>query len=68
MAIQLLTDGSFRIRVVTGNTSEVFPEEVSVTFNDVRGIEEAKGEVMEIVEYLRDPDKFSRLGGRLPKG
>tara|TARA_B100002051_G_C16722753_1_gene633468 strand:+ start:162 stop:2057 length:1896 start_codon:yes stop_codon:yes gene_type:complete len=39
-----------------------------VTFNDVAGVEEAKEEVEEIVEFLRDPRKFSRLGGKIPKG
>tara|TARA_B100000686_G_scaffold182134_1_gene189158 strand:- start:177 stop:2066 length:1890 start_codon:yes stop_codon:yes gene_type:complete len=39
-----------------------------VTFNDVAGIDEAKEEVEEIVEFLRDPRKFKRLGGKIPKG
>ena len=41
---------------------------VKVTFADVAGIEEAKNEVQEIIEFLRDPQKFSRLGGKIPKG
>ena len=39
-----------------------------ITFNDVAGIEEAKEEVEEVVEFLRDPKKFSRLGGKIPRG
>jgi cell division protease FtsH len=39
-----------------------------VTFDDVAGIEEAKEELHEIIEFLRDPKKFTRLGGRIPKG
>lgn len=39
-----------------------------VTFEDVAGIDEAKEELQEIIEFLRDPKKFTRLGGRIPKG
>ena len=43
-------------------------DQVRVTFADVAGVEEAKEEVMELVEFLRDPGKFQRLGGKLPSG
>ena len=42
--------------------------EVKVTFKDVAGIDEAKEELEEIIDFLRDPQKFTRLGGRIPKG
>ena len=43
-------------------------DQISVTFADVAGVDEAKEEVQEIVEFLRDPSKFQRLGGRIPRG
>jgi cell division protease FtsH len=39
-----------------------------VTFEDVAGVDEAKADLQEIVEFLRDPQKFQRLGGRIPRG
>jgi len=41
---------------------------VKITFADVAGVEEAKAEVEEIIEFLKDPQKFSKLGGKIPKG
>ena len=46
----------------------ISPDTLKVTFADVAGADEAKEELQEIIEFLKDPAKFSRLGGRLPKG
>ena len=43
-------------------------EHTNITFDDVAGVEEAKEEVMEIVDFLKNPKKFQRLGGRIPRG
>ncbi|CAF0875114.1 unnamed protein product [Rotaria sp. Silwood1] len=47
---------------------EVHPEDVKVNFSDVRGADEAKDELMDIVAYLKDSERYTKLGARLPKG
>ena len=53
--------GKSRARLLTENQTRV-------TFDDVAGVEESKAELEEIIAFLRDPKKFTRLGGRIPKG
>ncbi len=53
--------GKSRARLLTEKSGRI-------TFEDVAGVEEAKQEVQEVVEFLRDPQKFQRLGGKIPKG
>jgi len=53
--------GKSRAKLLSENTQKV-------TFNDVSGIEEAKEELEEIIAFLKDPKKFTKLGGRIPKG
>lgn len=57
----------FQTNLGRGKSARVI-QRPTVTFSEVAGIEEAKGEVQEIVDFLRDPKKFQRLGGNLPKG
>ena len=59
---RLLAFGKSRARLVTPETH------TRVTFEDVAGIDEAKEELREIIEFLRDPKRFQRLGGKIPKG
>jgi len=56
-----LSFGKSRARLIS-------EERKKVTFSDVAGIDEAKDEVVEIIEFLKDPPKFQKLGGRIPKG
>lgn len=55
------TFGKSRAKLVTDSSKRV-------TFEDVAGVDEAKEELKEIIEFLKDPQKFQRLGGRIPKG
>jgi cell division protease FtsH len=58
---QALSFGKSRARLYS-------EKNIKVTFNDVAGCDEAKEELKEIVEFLKDPKKFQRLGGKMPKG
>ncbi|MBN1887065.1 MAG: ATP-dependent zinc metalloprotease FtsH [Thermoflexales bacterium] len=58
---QALSFGKSRARMFTG-------EQPTVTFDDVAGVDESKQELAEIVEFLKEPDKFIQLGARIPKG
>ncbi|XP_060920170.1 ATP-dependent zinc metalloprotease YME1L1-like isoform X2 [Labrus mixtus] len=60
---------SVRFRTTSGLDSAVDPIQMkNVTFDHVKGVEEAKNELQEVVEFLRNPQKFTVLGGKLPKG
>ncbi|KAK5648715.1 hypothetical protein RI129_003607 [Pyrocoelia pectoralis] len=69
IVVSLMASASGSIfRIQLGNQVEVDPEEIHVTFDDVKGADEAKQELKDVVEFLKNPDKFSSLGGKLPKG
>jgi cell division protease FtsH len=59
---------SGRIPALESKTRTANPDEQTVTFDDVAGVDEAKEEVAEIVNFLREPSRFSAIGGRIPKG
>uniref|UniRef100_A0A8C5N6K1 ATP-dependent zinc metalloprotease YME1L1 n=1 Tax=Gouania willdenowi TaxID=441366 RepID=A0A8C5N6K1_GOUWI len=60
---------SVRFRTTSGLDSAVDPVQMkNVTFEHVKGVEEAKNELQEVVEFLKNPQKFTALGGKLPKG
>jgi len=59
---RILSFGKVRARIQSEKDAE------KVTFNDVAGVDEAKEELQEVIEFLKDPKKFQRLGGKIPKG
>ncbi len=65
---QMQTGGNKAMSFGKSKARLVSDKSVKVTFADVAGIEEAKAEVQEIIDFLKDPQKFSKLGGKIPKG
>jgi cell division protease FtsH len=68
LAFTLYRVTSGRIPALESKTREADSEATTVTFDDVAGVDEAKEEVKELVDFLREPDRFSAIGGRIPKG
>ena len=60
---QIFNIGKSRAQLYDKNSSNV-----NVTFKDVAGLEEAKVEIMEVVDFLKNPEKYTKLGGKIPKG
>ena len=65
---QMQTGGGRALSFGRSKAKLVTDQSTKVTFEDVAGIEEAKEELGEIIDFLKDPKKFTRLGGRIPKG
>lgn len=67
--LQLVIDATGVLKKVGyGATNEAQPQQQTVRFSDVHGCDEAKEDLQELVEFLKNPEKFSTLGGKLPKG
>jgi len=62
------TSGVIKKVGTTAGATEVRPEQQNTRFSDVHGCDEAKEELLDIVDFLKNPDKYNKLGGRLPKG
>jgi cell division protease FtsH len=65
---QMQTGGNKALSFGKAKAKMVSEKSVKTTFADVAGIEEAKAEVQEIIDFLKDPQKFQKLGGKIPKG
>lgn len=65
---QMQTGGNKALSFGKAKAKMVSEKSVKITFADVAGIEEAKAEVQEIIDFLKDPQKFQKLGGKIPKG
>lgn len=65
---QMQTGGNKALSFGKAKAKLISEKAVKVTFADVAGIEEAKAEVQEIIDFLKDPQKFQKLGGKIPKG
>jgi cell division protease FtsH len=65
---QMQTGGNRALSFGKARAKLISEKTVKVTFADVAGIDEAKAEVQEIIDFLKDPGKFQKLGGKIPKG
>ncbi len=65
---QMQSGGSAALRFGKSKARVLMESQTKVTFKDVAGCDEAKQELQEIIEFLKEPQKFQRLGGRIPKG
>jgi cell division protease FtsH len=68
MMRQMQTGGNKALSFGKSRARLLSTQQKKVTFKDVAGVEEAKEELQEIIEFLREPQKFQKLGGRIPKG
>ncbi|GAB4484088.1 MAG: ATP-dependent zinc metalloprotease FtsH [Thermodesulfovibrionales bacterium] len=65
---QMQTGGNKALSFGKSKARLISEKSVKITFSDVAGVDEAKGEVQEIIDFLKDPHKFQKLGGKIPKG
>ncbi len=59
---------AYQVNLGKGRSAQMVHDRPSIRFQDVAGVDEAKSEVQEVIDFLRDPTKYTRLGGTLPKG